>query len=193
MGKYQGWPRPGILSVWLLTVQISTPALLRAGINPIEVLLWSRNKTLVEVEEALQAVRNQRQFDFTKDKGFVLKNKDQNTSEESVPKEVHVHFEDDIKLTCPRRNCTFSFNLPKATGDWRNINFFKFPCWNPLISGGDSLTTSELIQSHMALKHREKQYQVSPEILQTWGVNYQRSRSELRPVRKAVKTSKEIR
>ena len=107
-------------------MQISTPALLRAGINPIEVLLWSRNKTLVEVEEALQAVRNQRQFDFTKDKGFVLKNKDQNTNEESVPKEAHVHFEDDVKLTCPRRNCTFSFNLPKATGDWRNIDILEF-------------------------------------------------------------------
>ena len=130
MGKYQGWPRPGILSVWLLTVQISTPALLRAGINPIEVLLWSRNKTLVEVEEALQAVRNQRQFDFTKDKGFVLKNKDRNTNEESVPKEVHVHFEDDIKLTCPRRNCTFSFDLPKVTGDWRKIDILEL-AWTP--------------------------------------------------------------
>ena len=63
-------------------MQISTPALLRAGINPIEVLLWSRNKTLAEVEQALLMVRNKRQFDFTKDKGFVLKHKEQNITKE---------------------------------------------------------------------------------------------------------------
>ena len=52
--------------------------MMKAGVNPIEVLLWSRNKTLAQVEEALQMVRNKRQFDFTKDRGFVLKPKDQN-------------------------------------------------------------------------------------------------------------------
>ena len=64
-------------------------------------------------------------------------------------------------------------------------------CLFPLFSGGEgSLTTLEMIQSHMALKHREKQYEVSTEILKTWGVNDQSSHS--RPVRKAVKTSGEI-
>ena len=59
-------------------IKISAPAMLKAGVNPCEVLLWSRNKTLAEVEQALQMVRNQREFDFTKDKGFTLKNKDDN-------------------------------------------------------------------------------------------------------------------
>ena len=65
-------------------MQISAPAMLKAGVNPIEVLLWSRNKTLAEVEQALQMVRNQREFDFTKDKGFVLKNKQENITKERV-------------------------------------------------------------------------------------------------------------
>ena len=64
-----------------LCVQISTPAMLKAGVNPIEVLLWSRNKSLAEVEQALQAVRGQREFDFTKDRGFVLKNNDETITE----------------------------------------------------------------------------------------------------------------
>ena len=59
-------------------IKISAPAMLKAGVNPIEVLLWSRNKTLAEVEQALRMVRNQREFDFTKDKGFSLKNNDEN-------------------------------------------------------------------------------------------------------------------
>ena len=58
--------------------------MLKAGVNPIEVLLWSRNKTLAEVEQALQMVRNQREFDFTKDKGFVLKNNQENITKERV-------------------------------------------------------------------------------------------------------------
>ena len=65
-------------------MQISAPAMLKAGVNPIEVLLWSRNKTLAEVEQALQMVRNQREFDFTKDKGFVLKNNQENITKERV-------------------------------------------------------------------------------------------------------------
>ena len=65
-------------------IKISAPAMLKAGVNPIEVLLWSRNKTLAEVEQALRMVRNQREFDFTKDKGFSLKNNDENITEGKV-------------------------------------------------------------------------------------------------------------
>ena len=56
--------------------------MLKAGVNPIEVLLWSRNKSLAEVEEALQMVRNQQEFDFTTDKGFVLKDNEENITKE---------------------------------------------------------------------------------------------------------------
>ena len=72
-------------------IKISAPALFKAGVNPIEVLLWSRNKTLAEVEEALQVVKNKREFDFTRDRGFVLKRNDENITEEKC----RVHFEND--------------------------------------------------------------------------------------------------
>ena len=109
-----------------------------------------------------------------------------------INQELHVHFEDDVKLSCPRRNCTFSFHQPKVTGKTNLITKdLVMSCHRVICSGGDSLTRAEMMKSHMALKHRERQYEVSPEILQTWGGNSQRSHS--RPVRKAVKTSEEIR
>ena len=61
--------------------------MLKAGVNPIEVLLWARNKTLAEVEEALQAVRSQREFDFSRDKGFVLKNNDESITKGKCQKQ----------------------------------------------------------------------------------------------------------
>ena len=57
-------------------------------------------------------VKNKREFDFTRDRGFVLKRSDENITEEKC----RVHFEDDDKLVCPGKNCRFSFIVPKATG-----------------------------------------------------------------------------
>ena len=102
---------PDDILIWQ-HIKISAPSMFKAGVNPIEVLLWSRNKTLAEVEQALWMVKNKREFDFRKDRGFVLKKSDENITKEKC----HVHFEDDEKLICPRKNCKFTFLLPRVTG-----------------------------------------------------------------------------
>ena len=82
----------------------------RAGINPIEVLLWSRTKTLEEVRVALERVRTHQEFNL----------KLVSTTEETGPVKAahHVHFDDEPEkmINCPEKNCSFSAPLPKHYG-----------------------------------------------------------------------------
>ena len=82
----------------------------RAGINPIEVLLWSRTKTLEEVRVALERVRTHQDLNL----------KLVSTTEETGPVKAahHVHFDDEPEkmINCPEKNCSFSAPLPKHYG-----------------------------------------------------------------------------
>ena len=82
----------------------------RAGINPIEVLLWSRTKTLEEVRVALERFRTHQEFNL----------KLVSTTEETGPVKAghHVHFDDEPEkmINCPEKNCSFSAPLPKHYG-----------------------------------------------------------------------------
>ena len=95
----------------------------KAGINPIEVLLWSRTKTLAQVILAVEMVQSQKQIDFTIDSGF-LPLKTANNNNDDIVKERHVQFEEDFKdiLKCPQQNCRFSTSLPKDYGGFYKLN-----------------------------------------------------------------------
>ena len=82
----------------------------KAGINPIEVLLWSRTATLAQVISTLELVGKEKELD--------LKSRAE-ISYEAPP--YRVHFEEDDekkhKMKCPEKNCSFLTSLPKDYGE----------------------------------------------------------------------------
>ena len=95
----------------------AAPAMFKAGINPIEVLLWSRSKTLAQVILAVEMVRTKQQIDFTIESGFLMLNTGTN-NDDKVEVVRHVQFKEDCEDTmkCPQQNCSFRTSLPKDYG-----------------------------------------------------------------------------
>ena len=89
----------------------------RAGINPIEVLLWSRRVSLAEVISALELVGSYEKLDFTLDSGFPMKS-DAKINDEAPVGRVHFEDEDERKnkIKCPQKKCPFLTSLPKNYG-----------------------------------------------------------------------------
>ena len=138
--------------------------LFQLGVNPVELLLWSRSRKLHQVEFMIEKIlRNTEECDFTSAE-FRLKtyiadienNQAKATLEESVNPEVHQSKNtteseaDREEFHCPEQDCKFSTS-PKNTE-----------------SMTDHLSLDEIIKSHMAIKHGVKNFSVSVEVIKLW-------------------------
>merc|ERR1719270_2245355 len=121
----------------------------KKGINPIEVLLWSRYRNLREVLAAMKMIKSNIDIDFSDD-DFVLQDTllFDNEASENEQDDANVKFSAIKKtgndLKCPKADCKFIACL--------NQN-------DPMDS--TSLTPVEIIKSHMALKHALKNFDVT--------------------------------
>ena len=99
----------------------------KAGVNPIEVLLWSRKRKLREVIQAMKMIANNVEIDFT-DEDFVFPdlllldleiNKKEDTNEVGDKNE-----EDNAGdlLKCPEEGCSFSASINSNTSEeWKTV------------------------------------------------------------------------
>lgn len=135
------------------------------GVNPIELLLWSRNKKLNQVVALVDRIlRNPDDVDFT-NRSFQMKSylsdfengygraieihDEETQAEESVlASEAQNDMVDEFH--CPENDCKFSTNIKKT----ENLT--------------EHLSLEEIIMSHMAIKHGVSDYVVSSEVVKLW-------------------------
>ena len=106
----------------------------KAGVNPIEVLLWSRKRKLREVIQAMKMIANNVEIDFS-DEEFVFPDLlllDLESSEKEDINEVDEKKEEDNAgdiLKCPEKGCSFSAcinsNTSKDARNGRKVSIFK--------------------------------------------------------------------
>ena len=59
-----------VIKIYLILLQAAVSTIYRAGINPIEVLLWSRGRRLKEVQDKLEEIKNKESKEETKSTTF---------------------------------------------------------------------------------------------------------------------------
>lgn len=94
----------------------------KSGVNPIEVLLWSRKRKLREVIQAMKLIANNVEIDFS-DEDFVFpdlllldleshEKEDVNAVEEKKKEDTSGDF-----LKCPEKGCSFSACINSNTSE----------------------------------------------------------------------------
>ena len=143
----------------------------KKGINPIEVLLWSRYRNLREVLAAMKMIKSNIDIDFSDD-DFVLQDTllFDNEASENEQDDANVKFSAIKKtgndLKCPKADCKFIACL-NQNGEKVNCLLHLFILLlDPMDS--TSLTPVEIIKSHMALKHALKNFDVTQEVMEEW-------------------------
>ena len=94
----------------------------KAGVNPIEVLLWSRKRKLREVIQAMKMIANNVEIDFS-DEDFVfpdlllldLESNDKEDGSDMEDKKNEDASGDSLK--CPEEECSFSASMNSNTSE----------------------------------------------------------------------------
>jgi len=126
----------------------------KADLNPIELLIWSRNRSLQEVQKKIYEIKSETSSSLKNDDNLFVatltKDELSDANVQSHQKLTQKNVPDDI-IKCPEKDCKFNVSLCEKTD-----------------IGSESLTTIEIIKSHMALKHCQKNYNVTREVLDKW-------------------------
>ena len=143
----------------------------KKGINPIEVLLWSRYRNLREVLAAMKMIKSNIDIDFSDD-DFVLQDTllFDNEASENEQDDANVKSSAIKKtgndLKCPKADCKFIACLNQNGEKVNCLLHLLILLLDPMDS--TSLTPVEIIKSHMALKHALKNFDVTQEVMEEW-------------------------
>ena len=143
----------------------------KKGINPIEVLLWSRYRNLREVLAAMKMIKSNIDIDFS-DNDFVLQDTHLLDIEASEKEQDDANVKSSaIKKTgndlkCPKADCKFIACLNQNGEKVNCLLHLLILLLDPMDS--TSLTPVEIIKSHMALKHALKNFDVTQEVMEEW-------------------------